>query len=239
MTTADQAHFRATNVEHEPVRSPTASPPTPAASADDMRLVEALRDGDEAAFASLIEAYHASMVRLATLYVSNRATAEDVVQETWIGVLRGLDRFQGRSSLKTWIFHILLNRAKTRAQRDGRTVPFSAMWNSDAEPDEPAVDPARFRASAPSQGHWALPPQSWDETPEDRLLSRETARLIRKVVETLPANQRQVITLRDMEGWTSHEVCNILEISETNQRVLLHRARSKVRQALEDYLNGE
>ena len=206
-------------------------------SEDDLRLVESLRSGDEAAFIALVDQYHASMVRVALLYVPNRAVAEDVVQETWMGVLRGLDRFEARSSLKTWIFRILMNRAKTRAEREGRSVPFSALWDPESESDEPAVDPARFRATDPWQGHWASPPRSWGETPEDRLLSRETAGYIRTAVEALPPSQREVITLRDIEGWTSEEVCNTLGISETNQRVLLHRARSRVRQALESYLD--
>lgn len=209
------------------------------ASGDDARLVGLLRSGDEAAFVALVERHQASMLRLAMLYVPDPAAAQDVVQEAWLGVLRGLERFEARSSLKTWIFHILLNRAKTRARRDRRTVPFSTLWNPDEEPDEPTVDPARFRDSEPWKDHWAAPPRSWSETPEARFLARETHKYVRKAVEALPPTQREVITLRDIEGWTADEVCNILEISETNQRVLLHRARSKVRQALEQYLDGE
>ena len=224
---------------HDDARGSTMGPATPGASADDLRLLEALRRGDEAAFCSLIERYHAELTRLAMLYVADRAAAEDVVQETWLGVLRGLDRFQCRSSLKTWIFHILLNRAKTRAQRQGRTIPFSALWNPDEEPDEPAIDPAHFRSSEPWTGHWASPPRRWDDSPEGRLLARETRKQVRQAVEALPPTQREVITLRDIEGWTSEEVCNLLEISETNQRVLLHRARSKVRLALDTYLAEE
>ena len=220
---------------HPPTRA-TSDPTT--ATVDDAALVASLRAGDESAFIALVEQHHASMVRLAMLYVPDRAAAEDVVQETWLGVLRGLGRFEGRSSLKTWIFHILLNRAKTRAQRDGRTVPFSAAWNPDAEPDEPAVDPARFRRSDPWQCHWASPPRSWDQAPEERLLSKETRERIEAAVAALPPAQREVITLRDIEGWTSDEVCHTLRISDTNQRVLLHRARSRVRSALDTYLTG-
>jgi RNA polymerase sigma-70 factor, ECF subfamily len=224
--------------ERGEARGSPLGPATPEGSADDRRLVEALRDGDEAAFVALVDRYQASMIRIALLYVPDRAAAEDVVQEAWLGVLRGLDRFEARSSLKTWIFHILLNRAKTRAQRERRTVPFSTLWNPDEEPDEPAVDPARFRDAEPWKDHWASPPRSWSETPEARFLARETRKYVRQAVEALPPSQREVITLRDIEGWTADEVCNILEISETNQRVLLHRARSKVRQALERYLDG-
>jgi RNA polymerase sigma-70 factor (ECF subfamily) len=211
------------------------------ASADDLRLVEALRAGDEAAFVSLVDAHHASLVRLAMVYVSDRAVAEEVAQETWIGVLRGLDRFEGRSSLKTWIFRILTNRAKTRGQRESRSIPFSALASAEAESDEPAVDPDRFLPPDHAEwpGHWASPLPDWGGSPEKRLLSDETLDLIRATVELLPPAQRQVITLRDIDGWGSHEVCDLLEISEANQRVLLHRARSKVRQALERHLVDE
>jgi len=201
---------------------------------DDTRLLAALRDGDEAAFTQLVEQHYASMVRIAMIYVADQAIAEDVVQETWIGVLRGLGRFEGRSSLKTWIFTILTNRAKTRAQREGRYVPLTPAWESDGEDDEPIVTPERFSTS----GHWSddQRPDQWDTLPEDRLLSQETLDVIAMAIAGLPPNQRQVIRLRDVEGWSSSEVCNILDISETNQRVLLHRARAKVRQALEGYL---
>ncbi len=205
------------------------------ASADDLRIVEALRNGDEAAFTMLITDYHSALVRLALLYVNDRAVAEDVAQETWIAVLQGIGRFEGCSSLKTWLFRILTNRAKTRAQREGRYVPLSALEELDA--NEPSVSPERFNPSGdPSANHFVSIPQRFDEIPEDRLLSQETRAVIQRAIEMLPPNQRQVITLRDIEGWSSAEVCNVLEISETNQRVLLHRARSKVRQALENYL---
>jgi len=201
------------------------------ASADDLRTVEALRRGDEAAFTMLITEYHGALVRLATLYVNDRAVAEDVAQETWIAVLHGIGRFEGRSSLKTWLFRILTNRAKTRAQREGRYVPLSAE-DEDNE-NAPSVSAERFN---PDTGHWDARPSGWGNIPEERLLSQETRTLIQKAIDALPPKQREVITLRDINGWSSEEVCNILEISETNQRVLLHRARSKVRQALEHYL---
>jgi RNA polymerase sigma-70 factor (ECF subfamily) len=215
--------------------SHTASSMPTALYPDESALIAALRQGDERAFAALVEQYHAALVRLAMVYVSDRAAAEDAAQETWLGVLRGLARFEGRSSLKTWIFTILTNRAKTRAQREARTLPFSAL--DDPEADEPSVAPERFLPPDHPRwpNEWAENPDRWANLPEERLLSQETLARIRKAIEALPPTQRQVITLRDVEGWSSGEVCNVLEISETNQRVLLHRARSKVRQALERY----
>jgi RNA polymerase sigma-70 factor (ECF subfamily) len=209
----------------------TALPP------DDHRLVDSLRAGDESAFEMLIDRYHSSLLRLAMLYVPSRAVAEDVVQETWLGVLQGLARFEGRSSLKTWIFRILTNRARTRGQREGRSIPFSAVWNADDDPAEPAVEAERFLPpDHEDAGHWVSFPRNWDELPEERLLSQETRAQIQQAIDALPGSQREVITLRDVEGWASEEVCNMLGISESNQRVLLHRARSKVRHTLEQYL---
>ena len=202
-------------------------------SPDETKLLAALRDGDEAAFRELVSMYHSSLLRVAQIYVSSRAQAEEVVQETWLAVLQGLDRFEGRSSLKTWIFSILANRAKTRAVRERRTIPFSAL-NPERVP-EPAVDPERFRDAEDPRwpGHWASPPQPW---PDDKLVAAETRGKLAEAIDALPGNQRAVISLRDLEGWSSEEVCNALGISETNQRVLLHRARAKVRTALEEYL---
>jgi len=199
----------------------------------DEKLVEALRAGVEAAFAEIVRAYNSSLLRVAQIYVGSRALAEDVVGETWLAVLNGIDRFEGRSSLKTWIFRILANRAKTRAQRERRTIPFSAL--DPGRVPEPALEPERFRGPEDSRwpGHWAVPPQPW---PEEALLSTETRNKLAEAIEMLPAGQRAVISLRDIEGWSAQEVCNALDISETNQRVLLHRARSKVRKALEEYL---
>jgi RNA polymerase sigma-70 factor, ECF subfamily len=209
-----------------------------AASPEEARLLASLRDGDEAAFSGLVARYHAPMVRFASAYVPSRAIAEEVVQETWLGVLDGLDRFEGRSSLKTWIFRILVHKALTRGTREHRTVPFSALFDPARDEGGPAVDPERFqRAGAAHPGHWSDPPKRWEGAPEDRLLSRETLGLVGKAIDSLSPNQREVIVLRDVEGWTSPEVCNVLGITETNQRVLLHRARSKVRQALETYLD--
>src|SRR5919201_1698511 len=207
---------------------------------EDAEVVRALRAGDEAAFAQLVRMYNASLLRVAQIYVSNRSVAEEVVQETWLAVLNGIDRFQGRSSLKTWIFRILANTAKTRAQREGRTIPFSALQHPEGVP-EPAVDADRFNGPDHPQwpGHWAAPPADWRRIPAERLLATETRELLGEAIEALPPAQRAVISLRDVEGWSADEVCNALGLTETNQRVLLHRARSKVRQALEDYVQGD
>ena len=207
------------------------------AEAAESQLLEALRAGDEGAFEELVREHHAALVRVARIYVSTTATAEEVAQETWLGVLNGIGRFEGRSSLRTWIFRILTNIAKTRAVRDGRTLPFSALQDPGRVP-EAAVDADRFLDPEHPRwpGHWALKPEPW---PEDALVTAETRERLAQAVESLPASQRAVISLRDLEGWDSEEVCNALGISETNQRVLLHRARSKVRQALEPYLAGK
>jgi len=205
---------------------------------DDESLIAALKRGDEGAFVALVQEYQGLLIRLALPYVAHPAMAEDVVQETWLGVLRGLERFEARSSLKTWICRILVNRARTRAQRDGRLVPFSAFWGPDDEADEPSVDPSRFYASGQNEGHWTSMVQSWEDLPEESLLSEETRERVHAAIEALPVNQRTVITLRDVEGWQSSDVCAALELSEANQRVLLHRARAKVRQALERYFEG-
>ena len=204
---------------------------------DDAQLLLALRRRDEQAFTTLVDRYHARLVRLASLFVSNQAVAEEVDQETWIGVLQGIDRFEGRSSFRTWLFRILTNQAKRRGQREARSLPFAAFSQADADDGEPAVAPERFLpASDEWAGHWVSYPQNWRETPEERFLSHETRALVQQAIETLPPQQRIVITLRDVEGFPSAEVCNALAISETYQRVLLHRARSKVRGQLERYL---
>jgi RNA polymerase sigma-70 factor (ECF subfamily) len=210
------------------------------ASAEDLRMVEALRSGDESAFDSLVEWYHGSMLRLAMVFVPSQTVAEEVVQEAWMGVLQGLDRFEGRSSLKTWIFRILTNRAKTRALREGRSVPFSSLPEFNSDLPEPAAEPERFRG--PDQqwpGQWISFPRSWDEIPEERILSQETLTRIQEAIDALPPAQREVIILRDIEGWPSNETCSLLGVSEANQRVLLHRARCRVRRALERYFEEE
>lgn len=213
---------------------PTATGPT----REDLALLERLRTGDETAFVALVSRYNPAMLRVALMYVHDRAVAEEVVQDTWVGVLRGIDSFEPRASLKTWIFRILVNRAKTSAQREGRSIPFSATWDAHDEGDEPALNPERFLSSdtpyAPA-GWWASPPADWGVTPEDILLAAETRAHLDRAIAALPPTQRAVITLRDIEGLVAGEVCNILSITEMNQRVLLHRARAKVRQALERY----
>ncbi len=207
---------------------------------EDAELVSALQQGDEKAFLALVERYHATMVRVARGYVASRAVAEEVAQETWLGVLQGIDRFEGRSSLRTWIFRILTNRAKTRGQREARTIPFSSL-GPEGEDGGPSVDPERFRPAEDrvAPGAWADPPREWGHDPVRRLLGRETLGLIGAAIDELPPVQREVIVLRDVEGWEAAEVCDALELSEGNQRVLLHRARSRVRSALEEHLGKD
>ncbi len=217
----------------------TRNEPVPARPGnEDGVLLAALRAGDEAAFIALVEQYHGQLVRVSLMYVATREVAEEVAQETWLGVLEGLERFEGRSSLKTWIFRILTNIARTRGVREARSVPFSALVRDETGGDEAAIDPARFQSSGEEEGAWLLAPAHWDEMPESALMSAETLAVVRTAIETLPPAQRQVIQFRDIDGWAAEEVCNVLELSETNQRVLLHRARSKVRRALEVYLDG-
>jgi RNA polymerase sigma-70 factor (ECF subfamily) len=200
----------------------------------DAEVVAALRRGDESVFADLVDAYSPGLMRMAMMFVRDRAVAEEVVQDTWIAVLRGIDRFEGRSSLKTWIFRILMNTAKTRGQRESRSVPFSAA----AGGDEPSVDPDRFLgADHQYAGGWMLGPAEW-QTPEEELLQGETRDEILRAIDQLPEQQRAVITLRDLEGFPSDEVSEALGITDGNQRVLLHRARSKVRAAIEAYLGA-
>jgi RNA polymerase sigma-70 factor (ECF subfamily) len=203
---------------------------------EDHELVQPLREGDESAFAELIDRYGATMIHVAQMYVKDRASAEEVVQETWLAVLTGIDRFEERSSLKTWLFRILTNRAKTRGERDSRSVPFSSLAGT-GEEDEPAVDADRFLGpDSPEPGAWAAPPRAW---PQDRVLQKETLDVIKTAIEQLPDAQREVIRLRDIEGWSPMEVTDALEITDGNQRVLLHRARSRVRTALEAYLDPD
>jgi RNA polymerase sigma-70 factor (ECF subfamily) len=207
---------------------------------DDVGLVTALRSGDEAAFTWLLERYDAPLHRTARMYVATDAHADEVVQETWMAVLRGIDRFEQRSSLKTWLYRILMNIARTHGVRESRTVPFSSVAGTTPDGAEPTFDPDRFRPPDDPDwpGHWATFPLDWEHQPEARLLAGETLALVGGIIETLPPAQREVLTLRDVEGWTSVEVCNALELTETNQRVLLHRGRAKVRRALETYFEG-
>ena len=204
--------------------------------AAEKRHLEALRAGDEAAFLALVNRYHDSMLRVASSYVGSRASAEEVVQDAWLGVLRGLHLFESRSSLKSWIFRILVNCAKTRGLREVRSVPMSSLADA-AEEEGPSVPPERFQGDGERwAGHWADPPEPW---PDARVESSEMVAFVREALETLPEAQRTVMTLRDVHGWESGEVCELLGISEGNQRVLLHRARSKVRGYVEERLGSE
>jgi RNA polymerase sigma-70 factor (ECF subfamily) len=204
--------------------------------ADDQELVERARAGDEEAFTTLVRRHSPALLRLARMYVASTAVAEEVVQDTWLAVLRGLERFEGRSSFRTWLFRILINRAKTRGVREHRSIPFASIGEDGGgdDGDGASVDPARF---APD-GAWASPPRHWEDDPEVALRSKEARRLVEEAIDRLPERQKIVITLRDLEGLSSDEVRNALDLSETNQRVLLHRARAKVRAALEDWIEA-
>lgn len=199
------------------------------AASDDLDLVARLRAGDEHAFEALVTRHYATMLAVARSYVSSRAVAEEVVQESWLGLLHSLDRFEGRSSLRTWMLAIVVNKAKTRARGERRSVPFA----------EPAVEPGRFRRdNEPYPGHWRDSPRRWGESPAAVLEDRETLRVAMRAIAELPPVQQTVIRMRDVEGYTSDEVCTALELSPANQRVLLHRARARVRAALERYLDA-
>jgi RNA polymerase sigma-70 factor (ECF subfamily) len=211
---------------HEPTSTETA-------------LLAALRRGDEDAFCGLVDAYGATMHRVALTFVRSSAVADEVVQEAWLGALRGLDRFEGRSSLKTWLLRIVANIARTHAVREARSVPFASL-EREAAKHETALPTDRFQG--PDEQHpqrWVSFPPPWSLEPDSALLSAETRKLIGDTIAALPDGQRIVISLRDVEGWDAAEVCSVLELSETNQRVLLHRARSKVRAALERYMTAE
>jgi RNA polymerase sigma-70 factor (ECF subfamily) len=209
------------------------------ASPEDVRTVAALKAGDEDAFMELVAAYGPSMLRVAMLYVRSRAVAEEVVQDAWLGVLKGIDRFEGRSSLKTWIFRILTNTAKTRSEREGRSLPFSSLSSDDFETDQPSVDPDRFRGDDDRWArHWSSSPRRFDALPEAHLLSCEAMDIVQRAVDALPDVQRTVLTMRDIVGFASEDVCEALGISEGNQRVLLHRARTRVRKVLEEYVEA-
>jgi len=215
---------------------------TPGRGADpDAALLVGLRAGDEAAFVTLVERYHRPLLRLTRLRVGNDAAAEDVVQETWLAVLAGIARFEGRATFRTWLFRIAENRAITRGRRDSRTVPLGQIF-SDAADDEGrgwTVDPDRFLAEGrPWAGHWAVPPASWAPDAEERLLAAETLAAITDAIAELSPAQQVVVTLRDVEGWSSEDVCAALEISPGNQRVLLHRARARLRAALDGQLRS-
>jgi RNA polymerase sigma-70 factor, ECF subfamily len=216
--------------------APTLKPPISLARVGEGTFdseLEALRAGDEAAFRALIERYHGPIMRLAMAYVRDRGVAEDVVQETWLTCLRSLDRFEGRSSLKTWIFGIAINVARSRRRKEARILPFASLWQRDgSDQRRPTVDATRFGPD----GMWAAGPTSWSSLPEATVLGNETLQRVKEAIDVLPAKQRDVITLRDVAGLSADEVCGLLSISAENQRVRLHRARASVRKMLEEYL---
>lgn len=208
----------------------------PTAATEEAELVTRLRAGDERSFEQLVDTYHNTMLGVARTYVRSRAVAEEVVQDAWVGVLNGLDRFEGRSSLKTWILRIVVNTAMTRGGREARSVPFSALVSDE---EDPAVAAERFRGPDDGfPGHWRAYPKDWRTLPEQALTGRETLDRVKDAIAALPMAQRTVITLRDIEGWSAEEVCTALEISDGNQRVLLHRARSHVRAELERHFDA-
>jgi RNA polymerase sigma-70 factor (ECF subfamily) len=204
----------------------------PRASAADLALVERLRARDEAAFMELVDRLTPSMRRVARMFVSSDAVADECVQEAWLGVLQGINGYEGRASLRTWIFRILVNVAKTRGQRESRSVPFATLAGDDL--DEPAWDPSAFDTT----GHWSSLPLDWRGVPDERVTGRETLAVVGRAIDGLPPMQAEVIRLRDVLGWSSDEVRNALDLTDPNQRVLLHRARAKVRAAVEEHLRS-
>lgn len=205
-----------------------------ATTSEDVMLAR-LRAGDEMAFRELVTCHDRAMRRIALSYVRTPSVADEVVQETWLAIIQGLGRFEGRSSLKTWMFRILVNRAQSRGVREQRTMPFSSL-SADDDEDGPTVDLDRFLpAGHAAAGYWSVTPSRFFELPEDRMLAEETSALVAAAIEKLPDRQRRVITLRDIEGWDADEVCQSLGLSAANQRVLLHRARAAVRAGLEEY----
>jgi RNA polymerase sigma-70 factor (ECF subfamily) len=206
-------------------------------SAGEGNLVAAIRAGDERTFRELYARNYPMMKRVARSYVASDAVAEEIVQDTWMAVVTGIDRFEGRSALGTWIFSILTNQAKTHSARELRALPFSAIAPTDVE--EPAVDPDRFQKDDEAwPGNWATPPRPW-QRPERRLLSLEAREHLKKALGQLPERQRLTVALRDVEGLSAEEVCDLLDLSQENQRVLLHRGRSRLRSVLDEYFGGE
>ncbi|OQW35171.1 MAG: hypothetical protein A4E20_09780 [Nitrospira sp. SG-bin2] len=202
------------------------------------QLLAKLRRGDDGAFEELVNTHHRSLIRMAMGYVADREVAEEVVQDTWMAVIEGLDRFEGRSSLRTWIFGIMIHKAKDRGVREKRHTTFSDFETFDDDREE-TVDPSRFHQSGEWAGHWALPPQPWDEqTPEKLLASQQAVSAMHRAIEALPSTLKAVLILRDVEGVEAKDTCEILKITETNLYVRLHRARERVRQAVETYLEG-
>lgn len=212
--------------------------PSPRSEDRDAALLARLRAGDEAAFAEIVDAWSPMLLRVARTFVSTDASAQEIVQETWLAVVKGLDRFEGRSSLRTWVFRILTNLGKTRGVREARAVPWSSLAPEDSGP---TVDPTRFRGSDDQWAHNWTPagaPTAWEPSPEDALLAGEIRGEVARALEGLPDRQRVVVSLRDVHGLSSDEVCAALDISAANQRVLLHRGRAHLRAVLEDYYRG-
>ncbi len=197
----------------------------------DSEIIARLKAGDEATFLGLVRRHQDTMIRVSMRYCRSRSVAEEIVQDSWVAVLDGLDRFEGRSSFKTWMYRIVVNRSITRAKREGKVVPLSSMA---PEGEDKVVDPSRFSAD----GSWVDPPLSWGTAPDRQSDDEEIKRLVTEAIAKLPERQGLVIKLRDVQGLSGEDVCNLLDISPTNQRVLLHRARSKVRELLEDYYRG-
>lgn len=223
-------------VEHRALSEQTLSQVSRVSQEEE--IIACLRRGDEGAFDALMKKHHSALIRMAMGYVADREAAEEVVQDTWIAVIEGLDRFEGRSSLRTWIFGIMIHKAKDRGVRERRHVTFSAFEPSDDESDE-TIDPARFYQSGEWAGHWIFPPQPWDDqTPEKLLASKQTFNAINQAIEALPRTLKDVLILRDVEGVEAKEVCVLLKITESNLYVRLHRARERVRQAVEACLEG-
>lgn len=199
-------------------------------------LLRRLREGDESAFDELVSKHHGPLTRMAMGYVADREVAEEVVQDTWMAVIENLSRFEGRSSLRTWIFGILIHKAKDRGVREKRHITFSSFESCEEDHDE-AVDPSYFQQKGESAGHWAIPPQPWDDqTPEKLLASQQTITAMNSAIESLPITLKEVLILRDIEGMDIKEACALLKITETNLYVRLHRARERVRKMVETHL---
>lgn len=233
------ATTRSESIEQSPrALSNTSSLSLRSLPSDEQRLLTRLRQSDEQAFDELVAKHHGALIRMAMGHVGDREVAEEVVQDTWMAVIESLDRFQGRSSLRTWIFSIMIHKAKDRGVREKRHTTFSGFEAFDDE-QEDAVDPSRFHRSGEWAGHWAFPPQPWDDqTPEKLLASQQAVQAMNRAIDALPATLKDVLILRDVEGVDAQEVCEILKITETNLYVRLHRARERVRRAVETYLEG-
>jgi RNA polymerase sigma-70 factor (ECF subfamily) len=204
----------------------------------EVTLLARLRQGDEKAFDELVTRHHSALIRTAMGYVADREVAEEVVQDTWMAVIEGLGRFEGRSSLRTWIFGIMIHKAKDRGVREKRHTTFSSFESADDDSDI-TIDPSRFHQSGEWAGHWAFPPQPWtDRTPEKLLASEQAVNAMNRAIEKLPRTLKEVLILRDVEGIEAKEACEMLKITETNLYVRLHRARERVRRAVETYLVG-